>query len=196
MLPNEMPDHTLISRFKSGNEEAFKVVYEKYSAKIYRFVYSFLKNKEQTEEVVQEAFLNIWINREKLNEQSPLEPYLFTVSKRLVIDTFRKATSTEKLRATLFAGITEANNLTEENIIFSDLMRFTEKAISKLPKQQQIVFRLSRFEGLSYEEIATQLNISKHTVKNHLIVALKAIKSQFDHHDILYTLALLFYALH
>lgn len=196
MLPSETSDHTLLSRFKNGDEEAFKVIYEKYAAKIYRFVYSFLKNKEQVEEVVQETFLSIWINREKLNENSPLEPYIFTISKRLVIDTFRKSTSTDKLRATLFARITEENNLTEENIIFSDLMRFTENAISKLPKQQQTVFRLSRFDGLSYDEIASQLNISKNTVKNHLIVALKTIRTQFEHHDILYSLAMLFFFYH
>lgn len=193
MSLNLTPDYAVLSRFRNGDEEAFRTIYEKYYHRVYWFAFSFLKNKEQSEEILQETFLNTWTNRKKLDDTLPLEPYLFTVCKRLVLDAFRKATSTSKLRATMLARIEEMHNTTEDNIIFSDLMKFTENAISSLPKQQQTIFRLSRFEGLSYEEIAKQLNISKHTVKNHLVAALKTIKDQFEHQGILYSLFILLY---
>lgn len=193
MLSNPIADQLLLSRFRNGDEAAFRAIYERYYQKVYRFAFSFLKNKEQSEEILQETFINLWTNREKLDDALPLEPYLFTICKRLVLDAFRKATSTSKLRAVMLARIEAMNNTTEDHIIFSDLMKFTENAISSLPKQQQTIFRLSRFEGLSYEEIAKQLNISKHTVKNHLVAALKTIKDQFEHQGILYCLFILLY---
>ncbi|MNL20876.1 RNA polymerase sigma factor [compost metagenome] len=90
--------------------------------------------------------------------------------------------------------ISQTHNDTEDGIILSDLMVFAESAIKELPKQQQIVFRLSRFEGLSYEEIADRLNLSKNTVKNHLVVAVKTLRAQFSNQEIIYLLFfLLFY---
>ncbi|MEJ7694135.1 sigma factor-like helix-turn-helix DNA-binding protein, partial [Daejeonella sp.] len=61
-----------------------------------------------------------------------------------------------------------------------DLQRFTEKVLIKLPKQQQLVYRMSRQQDLSYDEIAEELLISRNTVKNHLVAALKTLKSQLQ----------------
>ncbi|WP_442587072.1 RNA polymerase sigma factor [Pedobacter sp. AW31-3R] len=177
-------DSVLLAQLRDGDEKAFVLVYDKNYRKIYQFANSLLKNKEQSEEILQETFLNVWINRERLDIHLPIEPLLFTICKRLVLDAFRKATSTSKHLAHLFQMMADEDNGTEENIIFSDLMRFTESVIAELPKQQQTVFRLNKFEGRSYEEIGQQLNISKNTVKNHLIVAVKSLKTQLDGHGI------------
>lgn len=176
----------LITEFRNGSESAFSVIYDTHHAKIYRFAYSFLKDKELSKEILQETFISFWVNREKFDVTKTIEPYLFTICKRLVLDNFRKATSTYTLREQLLLKISEIHNETEDGIIFSDLMSFAEKAIAELPKQQQIVFRLSRFEGLTYDEIAERLNLSKNTVKNHLVVALKTLKAQFSNQEMIY----------
>lgn len=170
-------DVALSSRLRSGDERAFRSVYDQHYRKIYQFANSFLKNKVLTEEVLQETFMQLWLNREQLNPELALEPLLFTICRRLVLDSFRRSASIDRQRQNLLHRRTEEDNKTEEHIVFSDLMRFTERAIAVLPKQQQAVFRLSRFEDMTYEEISAQMNISRNTVKNHLVVALKTLKT-------------------
>ena len=184
-------DTELLVRFREGDEKAFKCVYDEHHFKVYQYAYSYLKNREQTEEVVQESFLNLWVNREKLNGELPVAPYLFSICKRLVLDAFRKAASVNALKTNLQKISTEADNQTEEVIMLADLKKFSEQAIAELPKQQQMVFKLSRSEDLTYEEIAAQLNISKNTVRNHLVVALKTLRAQFERQGIYYTLLVL-----
>lgn len=188
MLPFLTFNEDQIKRLREGNSLIFQQIYQDLAPKIYRLAYSFLKDKVQSEEVVQEAFIVFWENRQAFEIGRPIEPYLFTVSKRLVMDSFRKATSTNALREKLMLKISEKHNETEDKIILSDLMAFAEKAIQDLPRQQQIVFRLSRFEGLSYDEIGERLNLSKNTVKNHLVVAVKTLKTQFSSHEMIYFL--------
>ena len=71
----------LITRIKEGDEAAFRAVFDSYSSKLYYFSFKFLKDKEPCQEVVQEVFMNLWINREKLDTQYPIAPYLYTITR-------------------------------------------------------------------------------------------------------------------
>jgi RNA polymerase sigma-70 factor (ECF subfamily) len=89
--------------------------------------------------------------------------------------------------------IATVHNDTEEDMLVSDLEQFTERIINKLPRQQQLIFRLSRVEHLTHKEIADQLQISPNTVKNHMVEALKTLKSQLQYSDLIFMLALFFW---
>lgn len=190
MHPYPMLSAEKINDFREGDETAFRDIYLHFSPKIYRFAFSYLKDKEHAEEIVQETFLCLWENRRKFGDERPLAPYLFTITKRLVLDQLRKKISTANLRTKLLAKISEHHNETEEQIIFSDMLVYAEKAIRELPQQQQTVFRLSRVEGLSYDEIADRLSLSRNTVKNHLVVAVKKLKASFSNQEINFLLLL------
>ncbi|GAB1462267.1 RNA polymerase sigma factor [Pedobacter sp.] len=177
-----------INGFREGSENIFREIYQYFGPKVYRFAFSFLKEKQQSEEIVQETLIVLWENRQRFDESKALEPYLFTIAKRLVLDQLRKTLSTKSLRERLLVAMSEQHNETEEQIIFSDMLVFAEKAINELPKQQQVVFKLSRIEGLSYDEIAERLNLSRNTVKNHLVVAAKRLRTCFDSQEITYLL--------
>jgi RNA polymerase sigma-70 factor (ECF subfamily) len=179
-----------LSEFREGNEAAFKEIYVLYSPKIYAFAYSFLKDRLQSEEIVQETFLSLWENRQKFDGDKALEPYLFTIAKRQILDQFRKVISTKKLRDNLLASLQVQHTDTEDQVVFADMLSFADKAINELPKQQQIVFRLSRIEGLSYDEIADRLGLSRNTVKNHLVVAAKKLKTCFDNQEMIFLLCI------
>jgi RNA polymerase sigma-70 factor (family 1) len=176
----------LINRLKGGDEGAFRILYDQHYNKIYNFIFSFIKQRELTEEILQETFLAIWVQRENLNTEMPVEPLLFTISRRKVLDSFRKITSTDVLKQQLMSSLTELNNETEETVLYNDLLHFTNEAIESLPSQQKAVFKLSRIDGLSYDEIAEKLNLSKNTVRNHLVAALKTLRIHFDNQGILY----------
>ncbi|MBS7565170.1 RNA polymerase sigma-70 factor [Mucilaginibacter sp. Bleaf8] len=170
----------VLAAFIAGDETAFRIVYEENFKKLYIFSFKFLKNKEQAEEVVNDAFLNVWINREKIDPQLPIAPYLYTVTKRLALNVLRQIANSQKAIDDLWKTIEQQSNETEDLVFLKDLQKFADSKISVLPPQQQQIFRLSRNEGLNYEQIAEKLNISKNTVRNHMALALKTLRSEIN----------------
>ncbi len=182
-MDNKLIDENAIRRLIAGDESVFTAVYELYSEKVYRLAYRFLKDKEQSEEIVQETFINFWLGREKLDPAGDLWLYLYVISKRLSLNALRKIGRSSVLIEKLLQQISDLQNNTEEFIITHDLEQYIEKAIDKLPHQQQLVFKLSRIEGLSHKEIAEKLQISPNTVKNHMVEALKTLKKHLKYAD-------------
>jgi RNA polymerase sigma-70 factor (ECF subfamily) len=190
----ESSEESYTIRLKNEDQSAFRELYTIYGKRLYNFAYRFLKNKEQSEEIVQESFLSLWLNRNKLKEEYPIGPYLFTIGRRLTLNSLRQAATSKESLEKLWRSITYLHNEAEEQILFNDLQEFAAAAFNNLPRQQQLVFRLSREEGLSYDEIAERLQISRNTVKNHLVAALKNLRIQFTQSDISYFLFLSFIA--
>ena len=187
-MDNKLVDDIAIQRLIAGDESAFTAVYELYSEKVYRLAFRFLKDKEQSEEIVQEAFINLWLSREKLDPDGNMWLYLYVISKRLSLNALRQVGKSSSLVEKLLHRISELQNTTEEEVLAHDLEHYAEKVIEKLPRQQQLVFKLSRMEGLSHKEIAEQLQISPNTVKNHMVEALKTLKTHLKYSDFLYLL--------
>lgn len=185
-MNNKLVDANAIQQLTAGDELAFTAVYELYSEKVYRLAFRFLKDKEQSEEIVQEAFINLWLSREKLDPAGNLWLYLYVISKRLSLNALRQASKSSNLVENLLHRISELHNITENEVLAHDLENYAGKIIEQLPRQQQLVFKLSRVEGLSHKEIAEQLHISPNTVKNHMVEALKTLKSHLKYSDYLY----------
>jgi RNA polymerase sigma-70 factor (family 1) len=182
----------VLTRLKNGDEAAFSAIYDRHYREIYNFIFTFLKQKQLAEELLQETFLTIWIQRERIDPLQPLEPLLFTICRRKVLDNFRRITSTEALKQQLLLTMQGMANDTEEAIFYNDTIAFTNNALERLPRQQQVVFKLSRLEGLSYDEIAERTHLSKNTVRNHLVAALKTLRLHFEEHGVIYLFLLLF----
>lgn len=180
----------LASRIYMGDADAYRTAFEAYSNKLYNYSFSFLKNREQAEEVVQEVFLDLWINREKLDAECSLAPLLYVMARRRTLNTLRSIARSRAAMEKHWAELRHFSNETEESVLLDDLESFTEKVLQALPRQQQLVFRMSRQEGLSYGEIANNLNISRNTVRNHLVSALRTIRYQV--HKVLFLFLLVF----
>ena len=174
-----MANHN-IQLLREGNQLAFKVIYKQFSNRIYKLAFRFLKDREQSEEIVQEVFIKLWLNREKLDPTGDLWLYLYVIGKRLCLNELRVIHKSQSLFERLLVNIEEENNSMEEQIMASDTERLVNIFIDKLPKQQQTIFRLSRNESLSHNEIALKLNISQNTVKNHMVKALKTLKKSLQ----------------
>lgn len=185
-------EHTIIENLIKGDESSFNMVYNQYSEKVYRLAFRILKNDEQSEEIVQETFIRLWLNREGLDSSGNMWLYLYVIAKRLSLDAYKIICKSSVLSEKLLQEIHTIRNTTEEEILANELEQFTEKVISKLPKQQQLIFKLSRVEGLSHQEIANQLNLSPNTVKNHMVEALKTLKAQLKYSDLIYFIALVY----
>jgi RNA polymerase sigma-70 factor (family 1) len=176
----------LISLLKQGNEDAFRMLFDVWHKKLFHFSFRYTKSKEQAEEIVQDTLLTLWMNRIKLDERYPLGPYLYTISKRKSLNVLRLAATSQKTAEILWRNFNDAVNTTEEAVHLSELEELTEKALQNLSAQQQIVFRLSKYEGLSHQEIAERLDISKETVKKHSAEALKTLRIHLKKHGLAY----------
>jgi RNA polymerase sigma-70 factor (ECF subfamily) len=186
LLPTETQEKDIVVALKAGEEQAFRKIFDLYFKRLYAFSFRFLKNKQRAEEIVNDALLSVWINRSKLNENLSVLPYLYTITRRLALNALRDTATSQKAIDDLWASMQQLSNETEETILLNDLKQFTEKAIVHLPAQQQLIFRMSRYEGLNYDEIAERLGLSRNTVKNHLIAALKALRTHFNQSDTAY----------
>jgi RNA polymerase sigma-70 factor (family 1) len=177
----------------NGNDAVVKLIYAKYHIRIYNLALRFLKDRDLASEIVQETFIKLWINRSKLDASGNLWLYLFVIAKRLSLNKLREINRSQNLFDQLVSRIEKMHNPTEEAILEKDLLSFTEKIVSTLPQQQQKVYRLSRQEGFTHKEIASQLQISSSTVNNQLTEALKKLRTELKYCDLFYLIILFLY---
>lgn len=173
-------DQQLVILLKQNNEAAFRLIFDAWHKKLYHFSLRYLNSREQSEEAVHDAFINLWSSREKIDENQPLGAYLYTICKHLCFNRLREAARFHSASEKLWSMYQDISHSTEEMLNLAELEVFTELAIEKLSKQQQLVFRMSRYEGLSHQEIADKLNISKETVKKHSADAIKLLRIYFE----------------
>lgn len=181
---DEKKELLLITR---GNEEAFTFFYNRYRAKIYGVALKMLKSTPLAEDVVQEVFLKIWLKRKELIQIERIEGYLFIIARNQILNTLKSFAKEEFIKSNLtpIPGYDDnADHLTRENQ-YAGLLN---NVIDQLPPQQNIVYLLSRHDGLSTDEIAAKLRLSPLTVKKHLSQALKFIRKNTRYLQILITM--------
>ncbi len=160
---------------------AFDQIYEFYSHKLFSFIFKIIKNEAEADDIVQEVFVKIWESRDKLGDYKLLNSYLFTIAYNNSIDLIRKRINSNKYLEHLknSSVIFTTPSLISE-IEYSELNSKVEKLIADLPERQKQVYILHKEKGLTYPEIAEQLGISKNTVENHMVKALKYLRHNID----------------
>ncbi len=181
-------DSPTIQRLIAGDEIALRSVYDYHSEQVYQLAFRFLKDTAWSEEIVQDVFLKLWLNREGLDEQGNIWLYLYVITKRLCLNKLREIRKSTELLEQLMQSMEVAGNLSEEQLMAAELEQRAKHLISRLPKQQQLIFKLSREEGLTHNEIAQRLGLSPNTVKNHMVQALKTLKSTLQQYGYTYLL--------
>ena len=172
---------SILERLRSGDETAFNEVYVQFSAGIYKLAFHYLQNAEHSEEILQETFISLWLNKHRIDVSGDLWLYLYVIAKRKSLDILRNIKKSKVLLENLSEAANALSNSTEETLLASELQRLVDVVVQSLPPQQQKIFRLSREEGLSHTEIASILNISANTVKNHMVQANKSLKLRLQH---------------
>ena len=175
-LPNDIPynEKELLQEIAIGNERAFRTLFHIYKERFYSVALKMTRSDEEAKDIVQDVFMNIWTKRESLVHINNPSSYFFTAVYRRVYHHYRKVALERKL-SQIIPSEKNSINTTDEMILAHESSELISQAIDKLPPRQQLVFKLSKHEGLSREDIASQLHISPNTVKNHLTDALKFI---------------------
>lgn len=184
----------LLAQLIHGNELALKLAYDQYADMIYQLAFNILKQEEHAEEIVQDTFLQLWQSREKLDKDGHLKSFIFVVARNNSFNRLKAIKRQKQLFEKLLTTEDYHHYISPNPLAEKEVNELAEKIISKLPSQQQLVFRLSRIEGLTHKEIAQNLSISSNTVKNHLIAALKSLRNELQNNNLspLYSLLLLF----
>jgi RNA polymerase sigma-70 factor (ECF subfamily) len=169
---------------------AFGELFRRYDSRIYPFVLKMIRTTALAEEITQEIFIKIWQHREKLEQVVNPEAYIFTIAARQTLDQIRRQLSENRMLQRLSVIRPDAHNDTDETLLLRDRTSLLQQAVDQLSPQQKAVYTLSRDNGLNYEQISRQLNISPNTVRNHLVKALQTIRSYMDEQDLLPALLL------
>lgn len=173
-------DLDIFNSFKAGCGLSFRIIYDAYHHILYRYAQTISTDSSEAEDVVQEVFTTFYINRDKISEPTGIYPYLFTVTKRLLIMRFRNRVVKSEYNNYIEFNWDEGCNNTEERIRGNDLQALVDKCVAKLPTKQKEIYELSKSNGMTYKEIAKLTGVSINTVKNQLIAALKKIKPTIE----------------
>jgi len=156
--------------------EAFDLIYEKYSGKLYAFCLKYLRSTAEAEELVQSVFLKVWENHKNLRKESSFKSYLFTIAYNDICKLFRKRNYRQQFIDDTLHENSQSSSETEDGINYQSVLEHVQQIVDKLPERQKIIFVKSRQEGKSSKEIAEEVGLSPGTVDNYISEALKFIR--------------------
>nr|WP_262903826.1 RNA polymerase sigma-70 factor [Sphingobacterium bovistauri] len=169
-----------MKKFNDGVYDAFTEIYIRYSPELYRHALKMLKDRESAQDVIQEVFTNLWINRNSIVFNSSPKSYLYTSVRNRILDIIAKEKSENKYIASLDHFIQSGNYITDNLIREKELESVINQEISNLPAKMRVVFELSRKEYKSYADIAQELGMAENTVRKHITKALSRLRPRIS----------------
>lgn len=169
-----------------GDHKTFDMLYIQYSPRLKHFLTGFIKNRDEASDMTQDIFYKIWTNRETISKVDSFKAYLFRMARNMIYDYYEHSLIEENYQQKEQRRSTY-DDLIEEELYARELSLLIDIAVEKMPPQRRNIFIMSRKDGLSNEEIAQRLNISKRTVENHMTQALAELRK------IAYSTLLLFF---
>jgi len=173
---NEGKELLLLS--SRGDTDAFTRLFHLHKHKLYSFLLRLTGSPQMSEDIIQDIFTKIWMQRQQLPAIEKFGSYLFRMAQNHSINAFKKM-AVETLALSALQPVGE-HNTTDTYLSEKETTALLQQALSRLSTQQKLVYTLSREEGLKYEEIAHRLNVSPSTVKNHMIIALRTLRETFN----------------
>jgi RNA polymerase sigma-70 factor (family 1) len=137
------------------------------------------KCEQLAKDVVQDVFLKLWEHRDQFHKIDNIGAWLYRVTENKLIDHLRKTAAEKKLRQKTWNHIREISNETELNMAARESEKILSEGIDHLPAQRKLIYRMNREQLLNYDQIAGELHISRHTVKNQIFNALQSLRALF-----------------
>ena len=175
----------IIHRLKNEDKSPVDELFNYYYPRLYYFSKSILKIDNQIDDILQEVFVKIWLNRQKIGKAETFNAWIFTITKNEILSLLRNNIRDQTFKHELFLRAVAEEYHTPNPVEFDEVKAGIDKIIADLPEERQMVFILSHTEGRSNHEIAMQMNISEKTVEDHITHAIKQIKHSMKESGIL-----------
>ena len=184
-------EKALLLQIASGDEGAFSRLFRLYHQLLGTYILRLTKSRELTEDIVQDVFMKIWLNRQDLVDVRDFRAFLFVASKNHALNCLKKKAKEQSVVTGLDENVDVP--MLADTILEDEYYLLIDEAIDQLSPQQQKVFLMSRHERLKYTEIAQQLNLSRETVKKYLQLSTESITFYIRNKLITKAIVLLFY---
>lgn len=165
---NLLSDQELLNQCKLNDERAFNTLFDRYFKRLFNFGFGLIQDEEVAKEIAMDVMMRLWQKKGDLVIGDELLPYLFRSIKNAVYNHWRKSKiithSLEVFEDSLQNSVPSADS----NLEFKELEKQYADFLNEMPEQRRKIFHLSRNENLTYAEIADQLNLSVHTVRNQM----------------------------
>ncbi|HEY8954215.1 RNA polymerase sigma-70 factor [Chitinophaga sp.] len=161
-------------RIYTGDTQAFKELYDSCCTPLLQLAMTIVHTREMAEEIVADVFISVWKKKKDLNQVANLKWYLYAATRNISLNYLRKYAHKKTVHLDE-AQLPEYEVDPEAQLISNEMMRHINTAISELPPQCRLIFRLVKEDGLKYREVAALLNVSIKTVENQVGIALKKL---------------------
>jgi len=175
-------EQILIDKLSEGDQSAFSSIFEAYYKDLVVFAFTFTKDSDNAEDAVQEVFVRLWEKRRELKLHGSLKSYLLKSVQNHCLDEIRRRNVREH-----YAEDKKTQSLcindTEDYILYADLQNHLNYLLAQMPDEVAETFRMNRFDGLNYHEIAQQLNVSVRTVESRISKALRILHQALKNNE-------------
>lgn len=175
MRKSKYTDGELMEQLNQGKHWAFRELYDRHWSRLFFYAFQITEDKMVSEDIVQEIFLELWDNRKNRTLNNPAA-YLSGAVKLKSLNILRNKTISQN-HLQLFHQVHSEEN-TEQTVILNETQSQIEAMLSTLPPKCKQIFKMSRYEQLTYEEISQNLHLSVQTVKNQISKALGLLRGK------------------
>ncbi len=172
----------MLQRIAEGDEHAFRQLFEQYADTVYSAAYLLLRSSDLAEDIVQEVFTRIWIKRTQLQTVDKIDAWLFIIARNLIYGRMRKEALADKYRQYIKNYFSEGPKPRTGDRVQGTRQQYPAGHPASAPQCQK-AFRLSRYKGLSHEEIAREMGVSRDTVKSYIVQSIASLRKAFVHNS-------------
>ena len=175
----------MMKRFQpdQGNDayQFFNLLYNDWNARLYGFVFKFVKSRSLANDIVQETFMRVWINIDKIDPRQSIRSYLFTISYRLILNEFRRQASHPLMEAFMLTVNHGKSDESRFDLMydFDTFLKYFRQAKMQLSNRQRQIVEMNKEQNIPVDLIAREIGISEQSVRNQLSAALKILRENF-----------------
>ncbi len=170
-------DRALFEQISAGDEKAFRAIFDLYKVELFRGALRLTRSRVIAEEIIQEVFIGLWISRKHLIKVDDPASYIYRILFNRTTLYLKKEAKQQRIIKVVMQHTQSSSEATEQLVDINETEHMIEQACGQLPPRQKIVYKLRCHQGLSNDEIASQLKVSPHTIKSHLSKAIGFIRT-------------------
>jgi len=178
----------ILGDLANDDKQAFDELYRLYYPKLYAYSKSFLKIDDGINDILQEVFVKVWLNRQNIKKVETYNAFLYTITKNTLLNELRSRLKSEEFRASLFYHAVATEFVTQQAVEYADIKKRIDEFVHQLPEKRRKIYLMSREEGKTNAEIAAELAISVKTVEDHMTHALRFLKDRLRSLGLIFSL--------